>query len=535
MSDVISRNESGPSRLALVAVLAIAAVAYMWAARQLFLDDAFIHLRIAENLRHLGIYSFNGDAPAYCTSSPLYTALLAGLLTFYDGVLLPKIVSVIIYVALFGMVARSAVAAKAAEAQWLWLALLAAIASPLGVRWLSDGMETGLVGAIAVVFARAAFNIWAGAKVPAATLVGYGALALFATLLRIEFSYLVAAIGIASLAGDASRRINPLALSMAAGAATALAAIYLVFGAILPDTAVAKAAASGGLTVTALVGTLIDVAKVHVAASTLSVLVFAAWSYSLVRLVLIGGKLRIVLILNAALPVLIALVALRQQAVQGYRYFVFVEFFLVAFNAAVLSAGGLGSSHGSQRWFESWSPRTWAAASGIVAVLVAWQLADYLRLARMIEGRSASLQRFRSLDLHELTGTEGIAWDVGMIGYFTQATILDGNGLVDGRKVARMSKAERLKDFAGNHHISFVFANDEQLRQLRDVMDVRSWEIRGTFEFPNFSGQPDRHTLLTRRDNTGPSSTLLRRRGPFLAASLQPAGLLPGKRGAPTR
>jgi hypothetical protein len=63
MKDTV-RSESQIRRLVAVGLFAVAAATYLWLARSLFQDDAFIHLRIATNLHNLGFYSFNGDKPA---------------------------------------------------------------------------------------------------------------------------------------------------------------------------------------------------------------------------------------------------------------------------------------------------------------------------------------------------------------------------------------------------------------------------------------------------------------------------------------
>jgi hypothetical protein len=125
------------------------------------------------------------------------------------------------------------------------------------------------------------------------------------------------------------------------------------------------------------------------------------------------------------------------------------------------------------------------------------------KLEIIAEGRSASFEKFESLNLEDLRGSYGIAWDVGMIGYFSHANILDANGLVDGRDVARLSKAARLHSFVDSHPIRFVFADADQLDELKQYLDVGGWSVREAFDFPNFSGAADRHFLLVRpRDPT---------------------------------
>ena len=51
----------------------LVALASLVMTRDMYLDDAFIHLRIARHLAESGTYSFNEGAPSFSTSSVLYT------------------------------------------------------------------------------------------------------------------------------------------------------------------------------------------------------------------------------------------------------------------------------------------------------------------------------------------------------------------------------------------------------------------------------------------------------------------------------
>lgn len=488
-----------------VLVFALTSASYLWLSRRLFLDDAFIHLRIAHGLLAQGFYSFNGDHPAYCSSSPFFTALLALCSAIYPGDYLPKIVDVIIYGGLFALLARRLLSARAVGAQWLVLVFLAAVASPLAMRWLTDGMETGLSGIVALLLAAIGAEIYRAAPRPgSARLAAYGLFAALAVTLRIEFCLLVAMIGLASLSVLRRRGLDARAVSLGIGAAVGLGAIYATFGSLLPDTAIAKAHGLAGFTpLKAAMITVGDVLKGHAAASSLGVLMLVAGGVSAVAAVRSARNKIFVLVLNGTFVLLLALIVLRQQAIQGYRYFVFIEFFLLAFNIAVLDERRATGVAGSAR---STPPRPAGSRSRRVTVLagilglafIGWQAFDLTRLQAIIAGRSASFEKFENADLHDLYGSYGIAWDVGMIGYFSRATILDGNGLVNGPLVARMSPAERLRSFVAAHPIRFVFVDDGQISALRGTLDVSGWPIREAFDFPNFSGRPERHYLLVR-------------------------------------
>jgi hypothetical protein len=495
--DRISRNRG--AQWALLGAVSVCAVSSLWAARMFFQDDAFIHLRIARSLVDLGFYSFNGDRPAYCTSSLLYTTILAVASRFSSSPLLPKIIGIMTYAGLFSAIAMRFIAAPNARARALYLVFLAAVASPLGVRWLADGMETGLAGLLALGLAAAAVEICSSAAREGSP-VRYGAplylvLGMAATTLRIEFGFIISLIVAGSLLQFGRIAVNRLSVSLALGGLLGLAAIYEIFGTLLPDTAIAKSQPAAGLPAMAdLVASLSDAAKAHVAASSFGVLILGSWLLSAAWAIRHSSWRRFAWVVNAGLPVLIVLIAWHQQAIQGYRYFVFIEFFLLYTNIRLLDS--VPASPVVERG-RSPSAR-WIAAAIIFAAGGVWQAFDLYRLDMMSKGRGASFERFEKADFADLKDTYGVAWDVGLIGYFSQAKILDVCGLVDGRDVARMSRSERLRLFASSRPIRFVFANAAQLEEIRGIVDLRDWVNRGSFDFPNFGGNLDRHFLLVR-------------------------------------
>jgi hypothetical protein len=275
-------------------------------------------------------------------------------------------------------------------------------------------------------------------------------------------------------------------LSLIVGAVLSLTAVYGYFGDILPDTAIAKADAGSSA-----VATILNTVRAHLAASLFGVGTFATWLICLSRAWRVRHQRVFITTINAGLPVLLVLIAARHQAVQGYRYFVFIEFFLLAVNAAVVARS---QEPELDRASPRWRP---VALLGLIAILVAWETFDWRHLEVLSAGRSATFEKFRQGDLSDLRGRRGLAWDVGMIGEFSQSTILDPNGLVNGRQMARLHKSERLQRLTATP-VDFVFANDEQLGELDGLLDTKSWHLRGQYQFPNFSGNPDTHHLLVR-------------------------------------
>ena len=115
-----------------------------WPAMQ---DDALIHLRYAVNLLQHHMISYDGVHPDYGTSSLLYVWLLAGLREFFTSPVLPREVSSVFHVLLFGGLVWGFARALRSAPRLAWgfaMLLLAVLVMPMAVRWLDDGMETSL-------------------------------------------------------------------------------------------------------------------------------------------------------------------------------------------------------------------------------------------------------------------------------------------------------------------------------------------------------------------------------------------------------
>lgn len=122
---------------------ALAQVVWAWDA---YLDDAFIHLRIGEQLFASGQFAFNPGEPGLASSSPLYTAVLGALSSFFGGLTFaPKLLSVFAFFTLLALITRRVLSADRGWPLRLEAASLLVLVSPFAVRWLTDGMETSLV------------------------------------------------------------------------------------------------------------------------------------------------------------------------------------------------------------------------------------------------------------------------------------------------------------------------------------------------------------------------------------------------------
>ena len=88
--------------IAICFLVAVALIQFYFT-RNYFLDDTFIHLRIAENFIDTGEFVFNKNqvSSSYPTSSPFYTTLLYILLSFYDSPYITKIANIAAYCMIF--------------------------------------------------------------------------------------------------------------------------------------------------------------------------------------------------------------------------------------------------------------------------------------------------------------------------------------------------------------------------------------------------------------------------------------------------
>ena len=92
-----NQKEFGFWKISLILLTAISAIYGICITRNHFLDDTFIHLKIASNIVEKGIYSFNGITRDFSTSSPLYTTLLSLGLRIWESPYLAKTLNIFFY------------------------------------------------------------------------------------------------------------------------------------------------------------------------------------------------------------------------------------------------------------------------------------------------------------------------------------------------------------------------------------------------------------------------------------------------------
>jgi hypothetical protein len=483
----------------LVVLVVIWLSGWLYVTRYAMLDDALIHLRYAAWLNQLHTITYDGVHPTFGASSLLYVGLLAVLRSLTTTALLPKIVSVIFYLASVGFVLTLIRRMEGAmAAQLLFVLLLASFLSPMGIRWLTDGMETSLVVVMTLSFAGLAFQEAERRSVSAVRYAGLMFFGFLLVLLRIELAALIALASLAILAlrlesvRTGSERLRTVIASshFSVGAVVAVVGIRLAFGTFLPDTALAKSGSFNPLVV-------VPVLRVIVGSFLLGLGALALWIVSAALLLRVYAAQRFPrqaffawLYANAPFPVIFLLAMVRGQSVQGIRYLLWCFLFSITWNAL-------------QLWKEqrvhlsaSASIVPWLKAVGVVyAIFILCVLPFDWRLGtRAMLGRGATFLEMRSDGLDVFRGKTVVAGDVGFIGYFSGADVCDTSGLVDGREQAKRTPAERMS-WCANSHPAALFVQADQAKRLDDDLPVGQWIACQHVDFRNVEGL-DRHYLV---------------------------------------
>ena len=250
------------------------------------LDDAFIHLRYADNLLSRGAFEYNPGEPSYGTSSPLFVLLLAALRWLPVDYQLPKLLSGAAWVLLLASVWRLSASHQNPTRSALVL-FAVAVASPFGCRWLASGLETSLVALWSLATALLCAGLLCGRESRGITLSAAG-IAATGVLLRIELTVLVAVLILlcAIRAGRTGASLAPVASALC-GLGAGLALLWVMFGRILPDTAIAK---SGTASLSAAVLDFPETVEVaiaaHVAASFFGIVLMLLVAVSFFRAML---------------------------------------------------------------------------------------------------------------------------------------------------------------------------------------------------------------------------------------------------------
>jgi hypothetical protein len=459
---------------------------WLFLTRYSMLDDSLIHLRYAANLDHLHFVTYDGVGHTFGTSSPLYLALLTVVFAIFPGVFVAKLVSVVIYLCLLLFTVHLVLREDNTNfSRGLAFCLLVTFCSPMGVRWLADGMESGLVCLMVLLAARATIgSATAGRNGILLFIYGLGL-----TLLRIE---LLALCGICSatifvaqwhLFPKQLARALRTALPILCGGIAAMLLIHLIFGSFLPDTALAKAYNKPSIE-----GAMVFV-QLMASSFALGLGVFIVWIVSAAfafRPASPVGRSTL-LVANSMFPILVTLSCVRGQAVQGVRYFLWAMLFSIAWNL----------------WTLARAPqpiRLQTATLVTCGLLIACLLPfDTYYGGRTMLGRAKTFQQMRSSQLDHLSGHIMLADDIGFIGYFSQANVCDLNGLVNGRDFAALTQLQRIQACV-DRKPDALFLTTPRVQMMRSyIPDLEEWTPCEKIDFPNVHSN-DTHYLLVRTE-----------------------------------
>ena len=462
------------------------------------MDDAFIHLRYADNLFRAHFITYDGVHPSYGASSLLYVYLLAFFRAFTSSPNLPRAVSSCAHLLLFAglvLLFARAIPRESHLARLLGLTALILFVAPSAVRWLDDGMETGLSLCFVALLCWVTFRQSTRPTISGLQYLTFLALGFFTVLLRTELM-LLCGLSFVLLASQSLFAPNNTAIPnqrlratrngshLLLGGLLALTLIRIKMHFLLPDTALAKS-----IDHTPWSSTLVAAAKVLGGALSFGAGMLLFWLLTILLIWRARGLSVTVLLANSAFPVLLALAVLRGQQIQGARYFAWAFTFSILWN--ILDLGRISPSPAEKR-----------PGSVLVYVFLAFLLLalplESMALYPMLKSRSALLHQFEANHLDRVEGKTGIAVDVGLIGYFSRADICDLAGLVNGRERASKTTAQRRAACAANHP-DFLFFDAATINDLRPFLTYSDWQACSqSYEYKNVKTL-NRHYLIVPR------------------------------------
>jgi hypothetical protein len=361
-------------------------------------------------------------------------------------------------------------------------------------------METGLALCFVLTLCFTTFRESLRPATSAITYLAFTLLAFFTILLRTELlllaglCFLILTYRRAQLAGHSGHVVSsprswlPAALQsshLLLGSLLALALILLRMHVLLPDTALAK---SHGPSVWPGV---LDAAAITLAGALsfgAGLLVF--WLLTIFLLLRAHRLLSLpVLLANSVFPIVLTLAALRGQEIQGARYLVWTFFFSALWNILELATPEPSQPIGTSSELPG-KPLVYA----FLVLFLLVQPVEARLMYRVLTARAHTLAFFETQHLNTLHGQLGVAFDVGYIGYFSQANICDLAGLVNGRDAARLTNDTRAAACAARHP-DFIFGNLSQIELMQRYMPLTGWQVCDHFNFVNVSN-PDTHYLV---------------------------------------
>jgi hypothetical protein len=466
-----SRRERSARRLALL-VYAAGILVF----RHAIMDDTFIHLQYARNLRAAGEIAFNHGEPSLGATSPLWMLLLAGGGAGPSGARLLSVACGALAVLAFGLLARRvlgpgawAVAATTAWAGNLWL-----------VRHAPMGMESS-AAALAVLLA-VDLRARGGRSAVRDMLLGFALAA--AVLLRPEAALLAVLFVVLDTTTPWGRdRLAALLPACVLPLLAWYAFVHARTGELLPATGAAKA---GGFHLAPAVwARVLARASTMLAAAHLADLVGTALAAALL-LRLDGRRAAARLVRHPLAPYAsFAILLLGGYAVADVQ--VQPRYLLLATPCVVLIGFAawrrlLGDGSRAAAW-------VCVASLGLGAVAGAWRVYPATRdFARGLEGCLVPLAR--DAGQRGLAHATIAAPDIGVVGWYSGLRVLDLGGLVEPRMqrlVAAHGYDTVLEQglFLDLGPVDFVLDRSLDRERFRDhVTRGLHWRVLRTEEMP---------------------------------------------------
>lgn len=218
----------------------------------------------------------------------------------------------------------------------------------------------------------------------------------------------------------------------------------MTFGAIMPDTALAKSV--GGFDLTWLKGAATSIIAMH----PLWLLLGAAPWICILMLRNSGAGREKILLAVLALPLLVVLLGgvMRNQIIQGARYFM-PSLIMCGLAALTWGRGKVRGGGGT-----TGIAAALALALTLLMTVVCWPKINGLRSGIQAEFPA------------ELNGRSIFAADIGIIGWKTHGVILDASRLVNGRAVAALSSQEWCSQLASRGMADSLILDESDLASL---------------------------------------------------------------------